>query len=93
MSDLAAFVVTLLDCLLPGDGRWPAAGATNAPRELMARIRQDAALAATVERARAALPAGFTGHDRAAQVYALQRFEQDEPASFAAILTEAFAAY
>lgn len=88
-----AFVAALLDGLLQGDARWPAASATNTPREFMARLAADATLAAAFDDLRAKLPANFATLDHAARDSALQLFERTEPAIFSRIVTEAFSAY
>ncbi len=88
-----AFVAALLDSLLPGDARWPAAGATRATQEFAARAAADATLADALLRLREATPDDFARCERTARDGALEAFERAEPASFARILTEAIAAY
>jgi hypothetical protein len=88
-----AFNSALLDSLLPGDGNWPAASATDAVREFAARIAADAPLAASVALLRAHLPADFVDAAQPARDRMLQAFEIAEGAHFAVIATEAFGAY
>ncbi len=81
---------TLVDVLLPGDGRFPAASGIGAQGLLAVRLRDRLGpsgvpdvLAALAEAAGGATLAAL---DEAESIEAVRRFEQAEPALFAVLL-------
>lgn len=82
-------VAGLLDGLLPGDGVFPPARATD----LAARIAAHDRFGPTLAPVLGLLPDDFLARDPAAQVAALRAVEQAAPDAFAALVTGAYSLY
>lgn len=79
----------LLDTLLPGDGAFPPASATDLAARMAAHDRFGVTLGPVLD----LLPADFAAGEPAARVAAVQAAEAAAPAAFAALVTGAYSLY